>query len=86
MVTDFNEINLETAKPKYTGRGGYHGGGRPREGEEIRRITLSIVGTASEIEQIKALAKASGKSTSRFAVDKLLEKQNDEKQHNKRRT
>ena len=58
-------------KPKYTGRGGYHGGGRPRKDEEARRKTISISGTPKEIENLKKLAKESGKTVSRFVLDNL---------------
>lgn len=47
---------------KYVGRGGYHGGGRPRKDEEARRKTVSISGTATELEQLKELAKNESKT------------------------
>lgn len=57
---------------KYTGRGGYHGGGRPAKGDAAKRTTMSIAGTASEIEKIKKLAAENGKTISRFVIEKIL--------------
>ena len=58
----------EEEKKQYTGYG-YHGGGRPRKDEEARRKTISISGTPTEIENLKKLAKESGKTVSRFVLD-----------------
>lgn len=61
-------------KPKYTGRGGYHGGGRPRKDEEARRKTISISGTPTEIESLKELAEKNKKTVSRLVIDTILKK------------
>lgn len=60
---------------KYTGRGGYHGGGRPKKAENEKKIykTISIAGSPAEIEQIRTLAQAENKTVSRFVIDTILE-------------
>lgn len=58
---------------KYSGYG-YHGGGRKRQDTEARRTTLAISGTKTEIETLKQLAKDASKSTSRFIIEKILQK------------
>ncbi|MCQ2082544.1 MAG: hypothetical protein MJZ11_12890 [Lachnospiraceae bacterium] len=60
-----------TEEKKYTGRGGWHGGGRPSKGPDARRKTMSISGTPAEIELLKKLAEESGKTVSRFVLDSL---------------
>lgn len=60
----------KTVEKQYTGYG-YHGGGRPRKDKEARRKTISISGTPTEIENLKKLAKESGKTVSRFVLDNL---------------
>ena len=64
-------VNRLNEEKKYTGRGGYHGGGRPRKDEEARRKTISISGTPKEIKNLKKLSKESGKTVSRFVLDNL---------------
>ena len=64
-------VNRLNEEKKYTGRGGYHGGGRPRKDKEARRKTISISGTETEIENLKKLAIDSGKTVSRFVLDNL---------------
>ena len=62
---------------KYTGRGGYHGGGRKAKGDEPRVCTMSFVCTASEKAMIKNMAKERGLSISGFilgAVFRQIEK------------
>lgn len=64
-------------------RGGYReGGGRPKgspnKGTELGRKTqfknLSVSGYPEEIEEIKKLAKESGKSVSKFIIESILKK------------
>lgn len=59
---------------KYTGRGGYHGGGRPKKAESEKKIykTISIAGSPAEIEQIRKLAIEENKTISRFIIEKIL--------------
>jgi len=63
-------------------RGGYRpGGGRPKgspnKGTELGRKTIfksvTISGSPEEVEKIKQLAEASGKSVSRFIIEKILD-------------
>lgn len=63
----------KTVEKKYTGYG-YHGGGRPRKGEEARRKTISISGTPTEIESVKELAEKNKKTVSRLVIDTILKK------------
>lgn len=62
-------------------RGGYRqGGGRPKgspnKGTELGRKTIfksvTISGSPEEVEKIKQLAEASGKSVSRFIIERIL--------------
>ena len=59
------------ALEKATHGGARPGAGRPRKDEEARRKTISISGTPTEIENLKKLAKESGKTVSRFVLDNL---------------
>lgn len=65
-----------TEAKKYQGRGGYHGGGRPRKKESEKTVykTMSISGTPEEIEQLKKLAQAENKTVSRFVLEAVLKK------------
>lgn len=60
----------EENEKKYSGYG-YHGGGRPRKDIEARRVTISISGTQSEIDELKKRAADSGLNVSRFVLDNL---------------
>lgn len=60
---------------KYTGRGGYHGGGRKTldpTGKRKEFKTVSISGTPEEMEALKQKAKAAGQTVSRFVLDNLI--------------
>lgn len=60
-------------KKKYTGRGGYHGGGRKPTG--IKRASIAVSGQPEELEQLKANAEAAGyATTSKFIIDMLVHK------------
>ncbi|MBQ7752926.1 MAG: hypothetical protein IJR80_04635 [Treponema sp.] len=59
-------------KKKYTGRGGYHGGGRKAKGPEPKTCTMSIVCTASEKEKIKENAAKEGVTISEYCIKKIL--------------
>lgn len=67
------------AEKKYSGYG-YHGGGRPKgspnKGTELGRKTIfksvTISGSPEEVDKIKQLAESSGKSISRFIIEKIL--------------
>lgn len=59
---------------KATHGGARAGAGRKRQDTEARSKTMAISGTETEIETIRQLAKASGKTTSRFLVELALEK------------
>jgi len=50
---------------------GYHGGGRPRKDAEARRVTISISGTPTEINELKKRAADAGLNVSRFVLDNL---------------
>lgn len=65
---------MEKQEQKNTHGGVRPGAGRKSKGAESRRTTMAISGTASEIEKIRNLAKESGKSTSRFLIELVLEK------------
>lgn len=65
-----NIDHVVQVEKKYTGYG-YHGGGRPRKDVEARRMTISISGTPSEIQELKRLAEESGKTVSRFVLDMI---------------
>lgn len=58
-------------KPKYEGYG-YHGGGRKATG--VKRVSFTVSCQPEELEKIKELAAASGKTTSRFILDLVLQK------------
>lgn len=60
----------EENEKKYSGYG-YHGGGRPRKDSEARRVTISISGTQSEIDELKKRASDAGLNVSRFVLDNL---------------
>lgn len=60
--------NMETKK---TGRGGNHGGGRPRKNNP-KTTKCSLNGTLEEIESLKKLAKAQNKTFSRFIIESIL--------------
>lgn len=59
---------------KYTGRGGYHGGGRKKMDPAVKKQfkTASISGTPEEMDALKAKAKAEGLTLSRYVITKLL--------------
>lgn len=80
LITDLKEksgfIKIPAEKLGYNNytmyRGyGYHGGGRPRKGEEAKRKTVSISGTSAEVELLKQKAEEAGKTVSRFIFDNL---------------
>lgn len=56
---------------KYTGRGGYHGGGRKKLPPELKKVykTISISGTPEEIENLKQKAKEKNKTVSRYVIE-----------------
>lgn len=56
-------------KPEYYGYG-YHGGGRKPTG--LKRVTFNVSCQPEELERIRELAKASGKTKSRYLVDLAL--------------
>ena len=62
----------EEKKKKYTGRGGYHGGGRKPTGRQKIYVNTTISGLPEEIDALKALAKKSGKTLSRFVIESFL--------------
>lgn len=64
--------NIVKVEKKYSGRGGWHGGGRPKKGPDARRKTMSISGTPAEIEELQRLAEDSGKTVSRFIIESLI--------------
>lgn len=57
---------------KYSGRGGWRDGGRPK-GKKVN-ASITIRGTEEEIQAIKLLAEQEPCSLSRFCIDKLLKK------------
>ncbi len=60
------------SKPKYSGYG-YHGGGRKKgSGSGTKRVSFCVSCQPEELEKLKELVKASGKSTSRFLLDLAL--------------
>lgn len=59
----------EENKKQYTGRGGYHGGGRPKKGTQAKSVTVSISGTQKEIDKLRALAAENNKTVSRFVIE-----------------
>lgn len=54
--------------------GAREGAGRPATGRLKIFANMTISGTPEEIEEIKRLAKESGKSASRFIIDEILKK------------
>jgi hypothetical protein len=62
----------EEKEKKYTGRGGYHGGGRKKTGRQKIYVNTTISGLPDEINALKALAKKSGKTLSRFVIETFL--------------
>lgn len=56
---------------KYRGYG-YHGGGRPKKGDDAKRKTISISGTPAEVQQLQELAAKEGKTVSRFIIESLI--------------
>ena len=58
-------------KKQYSGYG-YHGGGRKATG--VKRVSFSVSCQPEELEKIKELAAASGKTISRFLLDLALDK------------
>lgn len=62
----------EEKKKKYTGRGGYHGGGRKPTGRQKIYVNTTISGLPEEIDALKALARKSGKTLSRFVIETFL--------------
>lgn len=64
---------MATEKTQYSGRGGYHGGGRKKLPPELKKVykTISISGTPEEIENLKQKAKANNKSVSRYVIENL---------------
>lgn len=64
----------EEKKKKYTGRGGYHGGGRKPTGRQKIYVNTTISGLPEEINALKALAKKSGKTLSRLVIESFLKK------------
>lgn len=62
----------EKKEKKYTGRGGYHGGGRKATGRQKIYVNTTISGLPEEIDALKALAKKSGKTLSRFVIETFL--------------
>lgn len=67
------KMSKETIEKKYTGRGGYHGGGRKKLPAEEKKVykNITISGTPEELELLKQKAKAAGKTTSRFVIESL---------------
>ncbi len=58
-------------KKQYSGYG-YHGGGRKATG--VKRVSFSVSCQPEELEKIKELAAASGKTVSKFLLDLALNK------------
>lgn len=58
---------------KYTGRGGYHGGGRKKKDESEKKVykNITISGTPEELENLKLKAKVAGKTVSRYVIESL---------------
>lgn len=61
------------SEKKYSGYG-YHGGGRKKMQPEDKKVfkSTTISGTPEEIEHLRELATAAGKSVSRFVLESLL--------------
>lgn len=58
----------EDKEKKYSGRGGYHGGGRKATG--IKRVSINISGQPEQIKKLKELAASEGKTVSSFIFEK----------------
>lgn len=56
----------DSKEKKYSGYG-YHGGGRKATG--VKRVSFSVSCQPEELEKIKELAAAAGKTVSRYLVD-----------------
>ena len=59
---------------KYSGRGGYHGGGRKKTGRIKIYANTTISGLPEEIDSLKNLAKEKGKTLSRMVIESFLDK------------
>lgn len=59
----------EETKKQYSGRGGYHGGGRKKTG--LKRVVISISGQPEEIAKLKELAKAENRTVTDFILTKV---------------
>lgn len=64
---------MENQAQKNTHGGARPGAGRKRQDTEARSKTMAISGTETELETIRQLAKASGKTTSRFLIELALD-------------
>ena len=76
FLQTISQKKAEAAKPKteekkYSGYG-YHGGGRKATG--IKRVSFSVSCQPEELEKIKELAAAAGKTVSKFLLDLALNK------------
>ena len=65
---------MEEQKKKYSGRGGYHGGGRKKTGRLKIYVNTTISGLPEEIDSLKQLAKKKGKTLSRMVIESFLGK------------
>ena len=63
-----------TKEKKYSGRGGYHGGGRKKTGRIKIYANTTISGLPEEIDSLKNLAKEKGKTLSRLVIESFLGK------------
>lgn len=64
---------MEAEKTKKYSGYGYHGGGRKKgSGEGTKRVSFCISCQPEELEKVKVLAEASGKTVSRFLLDLAL--------------
>lgn len=61
-----DELTENAETPKYSGYG-YHGGGRKATG--VKRVSFCVSCQPEELEKLKALAKESGKTMSKFLLD-----------------
>lgn len=68
------ESTKETTEKKYSGRGGYHGGGRKKTGRLKIYANTTISGLPEEIDSLKNLAKERGKTLSRMVIESFLGK------------
>lgn len=63
---------MANEEKKYVGYG-YHGGGRKKgSGNGTSRVSFSVSCQPEELEQVKKLASATGKTVSRFLLDLAL--------------